>query len=191
MEVLSPFLFDFIYFFCCVPSAYIQTTRALMITGSLLGLPVVGMLLMSMPCISLGNEPQSSKNKRAILGGVLILIVGEFISSTSVRLELFSGRELSFMGSEPASPPKPPRFDLLSPQMLTGCRERRMLNTTVFLPRVDTFARIHAHAFYMFPFQRTLPLRPHHIPLVHLLSSTPFLCPEPRGTSLPGLPRVL
>ncbi|XP_049453168.1 claudin-11a [Epinephelus fuscoguttatus] len=55
--------------------AYIQTTRALMITGSILGLPAVGMILMSMPCISLGNEPQSSKNKRTILGGVLILIV--------------------------------------------------------------------------------------------------------------------
>ncbi|XP_041826998.1 claudin-11a [Melanotaenia boesemani] len=55
--------------------AYIQTTRALMVTGSILGLPAVGIILMSMPCISLGNEPQSSKNKRAILGGVLILIV--------------------------------------------------------------------------------------------------------------------
>lgn len=55
--------------------AYVQTTRALMITGSILGLPAVVMLLMSMPCITLGNEPQSSKNKRAILGGVLILIV--------------------------------------------------------------------------------------------------------------------
>ncbi|KAF3845200.1 hypothetical protein F7725_008363 [Dissostichus mawsoni] len=47
--------------------AYIQTTRALMITGSILGLPAVGMILMSMPCISLGNEPQASKNKRTIL----------------------------------------------------------------------------------------------------------------------------
>ncbi|XP_039992302.1 claudin-11a [Xiphias gladius] len=55
--------------------AYIQTTRALMITGSILGLPAVGMLLMSMPCISLGDEPQSSKNKRTVLGGVLLLIV--------------------------------------------------------------------------------------------------------------------
>lgn len=55
--------------------AYIQTTRALMITGSILGLPAVGMLLMAMPCINLGNEPQSSKNKRAVVGGVLILIV--------------------------------------------------------------------------------------------------------------------
>ncbi|KAM9341515.1 claudin-11a [Symphorus nematophorus] len=56
-------------------AAYIQTTRALMITGSILGLPAVGLLLMSMPCINLGNEPQSSKNKRTILGGGLILIV--------------------------------------------------------------------------------------------------------------------
>ncbi|KAJ0062864.1 hypothetical protein NL108_008159, partial [Boleophthalmus pectinirostris] len=54
---------------------YIQTTRALMITGSILGLPAVGIILMSLPCIKLGNEPQSSKNQRAIIGGVLILIV--------------------------------------------------------------------------------------------------------------------
>lgn len=55
--------------------AYIQTTRALMITGSILGLPAVLMLLMSMPCISLGNEPESSKNKRTIVGGMLVIIV--------------------------------------------------------------------------------------------------------------------
>ncbi|XP_003962425.2 claudin-11a [Takifugu rubripes] len=56
--------------------AYIQTTRALMITGSILGFVAVVMLLMSMPCISLGNEAQGSKNRRAVLGGVLVLIVG-------------------------------------------------------------------------------------------------------------------
>ncbi|XP_012731201.1 claudin-11a [Fundulus heteroclitus] len=55
--------------------AHIQTTRALMITASILGLPAVILLLMSMPCISLGNEAHSSKNKRAIVGGVLMLIV--------------------------------------------------------------------------------------------------------------------
>lgn len=68
--------------FICVSIAYIQTTRALMIVGSILGLPAVGMILMSMPCISLGNEPQSSKNKRTILGGVLIFIVGKRLSLT-------------------------------------------------------------------------------------------------------------
>ncbi|XP_059210091.1 claudin-11a [Centropristis striata] len=55
--------------------AYVHTTRALMITGSILGLPAVVMILMSMPCISLGIEPQASKNKCTILGGVLMLIV--------------------------------------------------------------------------------------------------------------------
>lgn len=48
-----------------------------MIIGSILGLLAVVLLLMSMPCISLGNEAQSSKNKRAILGGVLMVAVGE------------------------------------------------------------------------------------------------------------------
>lgn len=66
----------------CVSVAYVQTTRALMITGSILGLPAVGMLLMSMPCINLGGESQSSKNKRAVLGGVLILIVGKTLNFT-------------------------------------------------------------------------------------------------------------
>lgn len=55
--------------------AYIQTTRALMVAGSILGLPAVAMLLMSMPCISLGSEPQS-KNKMSVVGGVVVLIVG-------------------------------------------------------------------------------------------------------------------
>ncbi|XP_040055433.2 claudin-11a [Gasterosteus aculeatus] len=55
--------------------AYIQTTRALMIAGSILGLPAVAMILMSMPCINFGNEPQGPKNKRTVLGGVLILVV--------------------------------------------------------------------------------------------------------------------
>lgn len=61
----------------CVSAAYIQTTRALMITGSILGFLAVVMLLMSMPCIRLGKEAQSSKNRRAVLGGVLVLIVGK------------------------------------------------------------------------------------------------------------------
>lgn len=61
----------------CASEAYIQTTRALMIAGSILGLPAVAMILMSMPCINFGNEPQGPKNKRTVLGGVLILVVGK------------------------------------------------------------------------------------------------------------------
>lgn len=74
---LSYTCFFFFSFSVCVFAAYIQTTRALMITGSIFGLPAVGMLLMSMPCISLGNDPLSSKNKRTVVGGVLIIIVGK------------------------------------------------------------------------------------------------------------------
>ncbi|XP_030631732.1 claudin-11a [Chanos chanos] len=55
--------------------AYVQTSRALMITASILGLPAVALVLMSMPCINLGNEPESVKNKRSVLGGILILII--------------------------------------------------------------------------------------------------------------------
>lgn len=65
-----------------------------MIIASILGLPAVGMLLMSMPCISLGSEPQSSRNKRTILGGVLIVIVGKslcLIYWTDTTRSVFSG----------------------------------------------------------------------------------------------------
>lgn len=48
-----------------------------MIAGSILGFVAVVMLLLSMPCINLGKEAQSSKNRRAMLGGVLVLIVGK------------------------------------------------------------------------------------------------------------------
>ncbi|XP_061552284.1 claudin-11a [Phycodurus eques] len=55
---------------------YIQTTRALMVTASILGLPALGLLLMSMPCIRLGDEAQASKNKRAAIGGFVMIVVG-------------------------------------------------------------------------------------------------------------------
>ncbi|MGH0153673.1 UNVERIFIED_CONTAM: hypothetical protein FKN15_025517 [Acipenser sinensis] len=55
--------------------AYIQASRALMITASILGLPAILLVMMSLPCINLGNEPQSIKHKRSVLGGVLVLLV--------------------------------------------------------------------------------------------------------------------
>ncbi|XP_056599796.1 claudin-11a [Triplophysa dalaica] len=55
--------------------AYIQTSRALMVTASILGLPAVALVLMSMSCINLGSEPESAKNKRSVLGGILLLII--------------------------------------------------------------------------------------------------------------------
>lgn len=55
--------------------AYIQTSRALMITASILGLPAMVLVLMAMPCINLGNEHESAKHRRSVLGGVLILLM--------------------------------------------------------------------------------------------------------------------
>ncbi|XP_061700973.1 claudin-11a [Syngnathoides biaculeatus] len=55
---------------------YIQTTRALMVTASILGLLAVATLLMSMPCIRLGDEAQTSKDKRAVAGGLVMIVVG-------------------------------------------------------------------------------------------------------------------
>lgn len=77
--------------------AYIQTTRALMITGSILGLPAVVLILMSMPCISLGNEAQSSKNRRTILGGVLVLIVALCGMVSTVWFPIGAHREQGLM----------------------------------------------------------------------------------------------
>uniref|UniRef100_A0A3P9MMZ2 Uncharacterized protein n=1 Tax=Oryzias latipes TaxID=8090 RepID=A0A3P9MMZ2_ORYLA len=82
---------------------YIQTTRALMIIASILGLPAAGILLMSMPCINLGNDLQSSKNKRAILGGVLLLLVVQ---------GKFSGQKAS------------PEMSRLTSKRKAKCRER-------------------------------------------------------------------
>ncbi|XP_030206239.1 claudin-11-like [Gadus morhua] len=56
--------------------AYIHTTRALMITASTLALLAVVLLLMSLPCISLG-EPPKAKSRRAVRGGLCFLFVGK------------------------------------------------------------------------------------------------------------------
>ncbi|XP_073434979.1 claudin-11 isoform X2 [Dendrobates tinctorius] len=55
--------------------AHIQAARALMITGSFLGLPAVFLLLSAMPCIRMGHDPGTEKYKRFTLGGVLIVIL--------------------------------------------------------------------------------------------------------------------
>ncbi len=50
-----------------------------MVTASILGLPAVVLVLMSMSCINLGSEPESAKNKRSVLGGTIILLIGELV----------------------------------------------------------------------------------------------------------------
>ncbi|KAI5091970.1 claudin-11 [Silurus meridionalis] len=74
--VISPSLYH------CAPlnqilslPAYIQTSRALMVSASLLGLPAVLMGLLATPCVRLGDESDGTKRKRALFGGILTLIM--------------------------------------------------------------------------------------------------------------------
>ncbi|KAM4605904.1 claudin-11b [Polymixia lowei] len=55
--------------------AYIQTSRALMICACLLGLPALLLVLMSMPCVRLMNDTSAIKQRRALVGGVLMLVM--------------------------------------------------------------------------------------------------------------------
>ncbi|KAG7251230.1 hypothetical protein CRUP_031159, partial [Coryphaenoides rupestris] len=54
---------------------YTQTSRALMITACLLGLPAMVLVMMSLPCVRLPNDSSAIKRRRALVGGVLILIM--------------------------------------------------------------------------------------------------------------------
>ncbi|XP_051873936.1 claudin-11-like [Pristis pectinata] len=55
--------------------AYLQTSRALMITASILGLPAILLVLMALPCMHLGTESHSSKHKRSLLGAILLILL--------------------------------------------------------------------------------------------------------------------
>lgn len=60
--------------------AYIQTSRALMVSASLLGLPALALVLLAMPCVKLSQETEDTKHRRAVLGGLLILFICESLS---------------------------------------------------------------------------------------------------------------
>lgn len=55
--------------------AYIQTSRTLMVSASLLGLPALALGLQAMPCVKLSQETEGTKHRRAVLGGLLILLI--------------------------------------------------------------------------------------------------------------------
>ena len=84
-------IFPHISCFIRVYAAYIQTTRALMIIASILGLVAVVMLLLSMPCINIGN--QSCKNRHTLFGGVLVLLVGKKLRFVAFRMNQGTKRE--------------------------------------------------------------------------------------------------
>lgn len=58
-------------------SAYVQTSRALMICACLLGLPAMLLVLMAMPCVRLQNDTSAVKLRRGRVGGVLFILMGE------------------------------------------------------------------------------------------------------------------
>ncbi|XP_068565629.1 claudin-11b [Cebidichthys violaceus] len=55
--------------------AYVQTSRALMICASLLGLPAMLLVLMSMPCVKLQTDNFTIKQRRALAGGILYILM--------------------------------------------------------------------------------------------------------------------
>ncbi|XP_068438289.1 claudin-11-like [Clinocottus analis] len=55
--------------------AYVQTSRALMICACLFGLPAMLLVLMSMPCVRLQNDNSAIKQRRALVGGVLFILM--------------------------------------------------------------------------------------------------------------------
>lgn len=58
--------------------AYIQTSRALMISACLLGLPALLLVLMSMPCVRLPNDTSTNKLTRSRIGGALYIVMAVF-----------------------------------------------------------------------------------------------------------------
>ncbi|XP_031706450.1 claudin-11-like [Anarrhichthys ocellatus] len=55
--------------------AYVQTCRALMICACLLGLPAMLLVLMSMPCVKLQTDNFAIKQRRALVGGILYILM--------------------------------------------------------------------------------------------------------------------
>ncbi|XP_053502591.1 claudin-11a [Ictalurus furcatus] len=76
---------------------YIQTCRALMISACILGLPAAALLLSSMPCIHLGDDSVNDKNKRSVIGGILMLIVAMFSLVSTVWFPVGAHQELRLM----------------------------------------------------------------------------------------------
>ncbi|NP_571847.2 claudin-11b [Danio rerio] len=55
--------------------AYIQACRVLMVSASLLGLPALALLLLAMPCVKVSQETEGTKHRRAVQGGLIILVI--------------------------------------------------------------------------------------------------------------------
>ncbi|XP_060756789.1 claudin-11b [Neoarius graeffei] len=77
--------------------AYIQTSRALMVCASLLGLPSMLLALLATPCVRLGDESDGTKRKRALFGGILTLIMSACALVSTVWFPVGAHREVSLL----------------------------------------------------------------------------------------------
>uniref|UniRef100_A0A8C6T414 Claudin n=1 Tax=Neogobius melanostomus TaxID=47308 RepID=A0A8C6T414_9GOBI len=75
--------------------AYILTSRALMISACLLGLPALLLVLMSMPCVRLQN-PSITKLNRSRIGGSLYLVMALFGIISTVWFPISAKGLMSF-----------------------------------------------------------------------------------------------
>lgn len=48
-----------------------------MVAACIAGFPSLVLVMMALPCVKLANETDGAKHKRAILGGILILLMCE------------------------------------------------------------------------------------------------------------------
>uniref|UniRef100_A0A8C2KDY6 Claudin n=1 Tax=Cyprinus carpio TaxID=7962 RepID=A0A8C2KDY6_CYPCA len=135
--------------------AYIQTSRALMVTASILGLPAVALVLMSMSCINLGSEPESAKNKRSVLGGTIMLLTAFCGIVSTVWFPIGAHHERGLMSfgfslysGAPLIPAPPP---LTTPKVLT-CELRDYcsdLVSTLFLLSLSLYFHLFQQCLYL------------------------------------------
>ena len=54
-----------------------------MVAACIVGFPSLALVMMALPCVKLANESDGAKHKRAILGGILILLMCESLSAVA------------------------------------------------------------------------------------------------------------
>ncbi|CAL8292515.1 unnamed protein product [Lota lota] len=77
--------------------AYLQTSRALMIIACLLGLPAILLVMTSLPCVRMPNDSATIKRRRALVGGVLILLMAVCGIISTIWFPVATNQEKSLM----------------------------------------------------------------------------------------------
>ncbi|KAM4718926.1 claudin-11-like [Anableps anableps] len=97
--VVSPSLYH------CVPldqmfslPAYLQVSRALMVSACLLGVPALLLVLVSMPCIRLPSSSSATvKKRRTRVGGVLFIVMAVFASVATIWFPIGANKDEHLM----------------------------------------------------------------------------------------------